>query len=54
MEHYQIYCDIRLRVAPFRKSEDPDCIRAVAAIDALVNRAKDVAEGCDQIGRAHV
>ena len=51
MEHYKTYCDIRLRVAPFRKSEDPDCIRAVAAIDALANRAKDVAEGCDPKGR---
>ncbi len=51
MEFYQKYCDIRLRVGPYRKSDDPDCVRAVAAIDALANRAKDVAEGCDPKGR---
>ncbi|MBP3666822.1 MAG: family 43 glycosylhydrolase [Clostridia bacterium] len=51
MDHYKQYCDIRLRTAPYRKSDDPDCIRAVAAIDALANRAKDIAEGCNPAGR---
>lgn len=51
MDMYQTYCDIRLRVGPFRKSDDPDIIRTVAAIDALANRAKDEAEGCSTTGR---
>ena len=51
MDFYQQYCNVRLRVGPYRKSDDPDLVRAVAAIDALANRAKDVAEGCDHKGR---
>ena len=51
MDFYQQYCDIRMRLGIFRKNADPDCVRAVSAIDALSNRAKDVAEGCNYGGR---
>ena len=51
MDFYKKYCDIRVRVAPFRMKDDFEHIKTVAAIDAFANRAKDIHEGCDPKGR---
>lgn len=45
MEFYKQYCNLRVRVAPFRKNKDFEYVKTVAAIDALANKAYDVHEG---------
>ena len=51
MEFYNRYCDLRVRVAPYRTKTDYEYVKTVAAIDALANRAKDMHDGCNVTGR---
>lgn len=42
---YKKYCNLRVRVAPFRLKEDYEYIKTVSVIDALADRAYDINAG---------
>ena len=51
MAFFDWYADIKLRLAPFRKRTDFECVKTVAVIDRLADRAYDVDSGADCKGR---
>lgn len=50
-EFYLKYCDIRIRIAPFRMKTDFETVKTVAIIDELINRADTVNAGAFAGGR---
>lgn len=42
---YRRYCDLKVRVAPYRLKDDFETIKVVAAIDALADHAEDFSHG---------
>lgn len=48
---YLKYCDIRIRIAPFRIKTDFETVKTVAVIDELINRADTVNSGAFAGGR---
>ena len=47
---YRRYCDLKVRVAPYRMKDDYETIKTVAAIDALADHAEVLTHGED-VGR---
>lgn len=50
-EFYKKYCDIRIRIAPYRMKTDFETVKTVAVIDELINRADTLHAGADPSGR---
>ena len=44
---YRRYCDLKVRVGPYRLKDDFETIKTVAAIDALADRAETLTHGED-------
>lgn len=51
MEFYKKYCDLKVRVAPYRRCGDFETVKTVAAIDTLADRADTVHSGANPNGR---